>query len=96
MHDKEITLKCLGDITAQYLKNSINIFILKCKHIIYGLNECSTDKKKSFKLASQSFWEITPNFFYRFYPENAICSIDNVMTTVEGFHGRSRSIANII
>ena len=30
------------------------------------------------------------------YAENAICCIDNVMTTVKGFQGRSRSIANII
>ena len=29
------------------------------------------------------------------YAENAICGIDNVMTTVKGFRGRSRSIANI-
>ena len=30
------------------------------------------------------------------YAENAICYIDDVITTVKGFQGRSRSIANII
>ena len=30
------------------------------------------------------------------YAENAICCIDNVMTTVKVFQGRSRSMANII
>ena len=30
------------------------------------------------------------------YAESAICCIDNVMTTVKGFQGRSKSIANII
>ena len=30
------------------------------------------------------------------YAENAICCIDNVMTTVKGFQGRSKSIASII
>ena len=30
------------------------------------------------------------------YAENAICCIDNVMTTFKGFQGRSRIIANII
>ena len=30
------------------------------------------------------------------YAENAICCIDDVITTVKGFQGRSRSIANII
>ena len=29
------------------------------------------------------------------YAENAICYIDDVITTVKGFQGRSRSIANI-
>ena len=33
---------------------------------------------------------------YDCYAENAICCIDNVITTVKGFQGRSRSIANII
>ena len=32
----------------------------------------------------------------RCYAENAICYIDDVITTVKGFQGRSRSIANII
>ena len=30
------------------------------------------------------------------YAENAICYIDDVITTVKGIQGRSRSIANII
>ena len=30
------------------------------------------------------------------YEENAICYIDDVITTVKGFQGISRSIANII
>ena len=30
------------------------------------------------------------------YAESAICYIDDVITTVKGFQGRSRSIANII
>ena len=30
------------------------------------------------------------------YAENAISYIDDVITTVKGFQGRSRSIANII
>ena len=37
-----------------------------------------------------------PNKKRRCYAENAICCIDNVMTTVKGFQGISRSIANII
>ena len=30
------------------------------------------------------------------YAENAICHIDDVITAVKGFQGRSRRIANII
>ena len=37
-----------------------------------------------------------PPPLYQCYAENAICYIDDVITTVKGFQGRSRSIANII
>ena len=48
--------------------------------------------------------EITSNFILKTgggggglcYAKNAICYIDDVITTVKGFQGRSRSIANII
>ena len=36
------------------------------------------------------------DFLGKCYAENAICCINKVMTTVKGFQGRSRIIANII
>ena len=45
-------------------------------------------------LAGFKTWKKTLKRFC--YAENSVCYIDDVITTVKRFQGRSRSIANII